>query len=148
MYGWSTAKNVSYCGLILLGTSGGQLFPNPFIPAQTDFLVPGAPLAVDDFNGDGKADLLLPGLGGVDLYPGNGDGGFASPIHSPASSVLAVADFNRDGNLDILVSVYGGARVALGRSATPHSVDKSVSTIGHLKGSNLKAKRSKTPKRR
>lgn len=93
----------------------GQLFPNPFVPAQTDLFTLGVPLAADDFNGDGKTDLLLPGFGGVDLHLGTGDGTFASPIQSPVSGVLAVADFNRDGQLDIVTSMYGGPRVSLGR---------------------------------
>jgi len=76
-------------------------------------------VAVADFNNDGKEDLLTTGSNGVynpdgdlgsnvQMYPGNGDGTFATPktvITATSISATAVpcaiADFNKDGKLDL-----------------------------------------------
>lgn len=55
-------------------------------------------LFVDDFNGDGKPDLLSAD-GTMQL--GNGNGRFTTGT-KVAGGVLAVADFNGDGKLDVL----------------------------------------------
>src|SRR5262249_27082594 len=67
-------------------------------------------LKVDDFNGDGKPDVLLGQFVGFDVgesfvtvLRGNGDGTFQAPIHTDLLSEafgLAVGDFNGDGKLD------------------------------------------------
>jgi hypothetical protein len=70
---------------------------------------------VGDFTGDGIPDLVTAGPT-IDVRPGNGDGTFASPIHTNVSgtgqTALAAADFNGDGKLD-LVTTGGGAVNAL-----------------------------------
>jgi uncharacterized protein (TIGR03437 family) len=64
-------------------------------------------LRVDDFNGDGKPDLLCAGLV---VRLGNGDGTFRSPMVTAAAEnftalnfagAIAVGDFNGDGILDV-----------------------------------------------
>jgi hypothetical protein len=67
-------------------------------------------LNADDFNGDGKPDVLLGQFVGFDVgesfvtvLRGNGDGTFQAPIHTDLVSEsfgLAVGDFNGDGKLD------------------------------------------------
>jgi hypothetical protein len=94
--------------------SSGDL-PLQFAPAMQFSTGGNAPqgVAVGDFNGDGKPDLVVANLqqNNVVVLLGNGDGTFGTPIvHSlPNIGVLygvAVADFNGDGKLDVAV-VHG-----------------------------------------
>jgi hypothetical protein len=67
-------------------------------------------LALADFNGDGKPDLITNAapVEGVPVrlavYPGNGNGTFGSPIYflASAGAPIFVSDFNGDGSLDVL----------------------------------------------
>jgi uncharacterized protein (TIGR03437 family) len=62
----------------------------------------GSPFAAD-FNGDGKADVVISGPPATLLFTGNGDGTFSPPIIiAGCSSVSAVADFNGDGKADLI----------------------------------------------
>jgi hypothetical protein len=71
----------------------------------------GNSVAIGDFNGDGKPDLVVVNNAGnnVSVLLGNGDGTFpAAPNYSTGSSSdysggVAVADFNGDGILDLAV---------------------------------------------
>jgi len=81
------------------------------------------PIAVADFNGDGKADVATIGAAAgfkqfISLSLGNGDGTFQNPLTqlsvgaNPAA--IATADFNEDGITDIAVSSNYGIAVSLG----------------------------------
>ncbi len=88
------------------GTFKAPIFTNV---AGTEFIG----MAVGDFNGDGKLDLVIgqepdkTGFGAVRIMLGNGDGTFqAGKTISVASTpfVIVVGDFNNDGNLDVALS--------------------------------------------
>jgi hypothetical protein len=92
---------------ILLGKGDGTFLVAPTYAAGAN----PSSLAVGDFNGDGKPDLVLvnnPGATGkVSIFLGNGDGTFHAAnsyaVGINASSV-AVGDFNGDGILDLAVA--------------------------------------------
>jgi len=67
-------------------------------------------VAVGDFNGDGKPDLVATLPGHLDLMLGNGDGTFQYPVQYSLSSdggLQAASDLNNDGNIDLLVPNLG-----------------------------------------
>jgi len=106
---------------ILLGNGDGT-FQAPLV---TGFTIAAKTLAVGDFNGDKKADLILsnvdPNSSDVTLeqFLGKGDGSFQAPNQIPVSgldgTVFAIADFNKDGKLDLAVAVTGGVQVLFGK---------------------------------
>ena len=76
-------------------------------------------IAVVDFNGDGKLDLVL-GIGSpldkVNVLLGNGDGTFttgASTVFTNPPGSVVVADFNNDGKADLAVLETGGTLATL-----------------------------------
>ncbi len=72
------------------------------------------PLAVGDFNGDGKLDVAVGqansgGTGTIQIFLGNGNGTFESPVTTNVNFVpldLLAADFNNDGKIDLAVTYY------------------------------------------
>lgn len=67
---------------------------------------------VADYDGDGFADVLVTGYGGVDLYRNCGDGTFENVSAEAGlddrrwASAAAWGDFNGDGHLDLFLSHY------------------------------------------
>ena len=90
-----------YSGNVYLGDGKGNF--------RSAFAVGSLIVAVGDFKGDGKTDLVT----GSGVLLGNGDGTFQSPIANSAvvgSTPVVVADFNGDGKADLAT----GSGVQLG----------------------------------
>ena len=112
---------------------------------KTEFSVGVQPdsVAVGDFNGDGKQDLVVAnaGAGNVSILLGKGNGTFQSPVSYAAGqgpfAQVAVGDLNGDGKLDVVVSNFGSNNVSvlLGngdgtfRAATQYSVGRHPSSV-------------------
>ncbi|MHC4942867.1 MAG: FG-GAP repeat domain-containing protein [Planctomycetota bacterium] len=79
------------------------------------------PRAVDtgDFNEDQLTDLVVSSGGGLQVHPGDGQGGFGPIVNIPLGSVnpsIVVADFNEDGHQDLgAPSGSGWIALALGK---------------------------------
>jgi endonuclease/exonuclease/phosphatase family metal-dependent hydrolase len=81
-------------------------------------------VAVSDFNGDGKADLVVGGcwqgfFGALSILLGNGDGTFQTLTQYPPGGrfmSVSTGDFNGDGHSDIVATNYdrGSVSVLLG----------------------------------
>src|SRR5215472_4613591 len=63
----------------------------------------GAMLAVGDFNGDGRPDLVTASASGLAVMLNLSHASFGPAISTGISqpAPVAIADFNRDGNLDL-----------------------------------------------
>jgi hypothetical protein len=75
-------------------------------------------VAIADFNGDGKLDVVTANMGGndVSVFLGNGDGTFQSAVNystGKGPDAIAVGDFNGDGNLDLAVANYSDDTVSI-----------------------------------
>ncbi len=96
-------------------------------------------LAVADFNGDGKPDLIVATGSGVSVLLGDGLGGFGMPGTYPVSAsplynaalFVAVGDFNGDGRPDVVASTYFDLVVLLGDGAGGLGPAMSLGTPGH-----------------
>ncbi len=95
---------------IFIGNGDGT-FKTP-VDYVVGYLQSYASIAVGDFNGDGKPDLVVTGGYGnnglVQVLLGNGDGTFQPALGSSTGNnvpgPVAIADFNADGRLDIAVA--------------------------------------------
>jgi FG-GAP-like repeat len=102
---------------VLLGAGDGSFTAASASP----FTVGSGPdsVAVEDFNGDGNADVAVANAGNnnVTVLLGDGGGGFtasASPFAVGTHPVsMAVADFNQDGIADLAVANYGNNNVTV-----------------------------------
>jgi len=91
---------------------GGFTYPYPQIgngwASFTDILTPG------DWNGDGNADLIaVTTTGDLTLYPGDGAGGFSSPLQigngwASFTDILTPGDWDGDGNADLIAQTAAG----------------------------------------
>jgi len=90
-----------------------------FIPhSETPVDINPLSLAVGDFNGDGRLDLVSAngGSGTVTVLLGLGGGFFQSPIRQKVGigpRAVAAGDFDRDGRLDLVVANISSQNVSL-----------------------------------
>ena len=106
-----------------------------------------AAVAVADFNGDSRVDMVAAGPNAITILLGNGDGTFRTSASIPNTSTgpatIAVGDFNLDGKPDIAVSNGGSSiTVLLGygdgtfQSPVQYQADQfsNVVTVGDFNG--------------
>ena len=111
----NVGNNVS----VLLGNGNGTF------GTATSFSIGAAPVvsypeevAVGDFNGDGKPDLVTanPGSNNVSVLLGNGGGAFGAAMNFSVGRYpfsVAVGDFNGDGKLDLVTANANGNNVSV-----------------------------------
>src|SRR4029077_15104247 len=97
---------------VLLGDGDGTFQVKSRVPFLVDPSVPDlteavTSVAVGDFRGDGKQDIVANASGNLNVLLGNGDGTFQGPVTlnvGAAVDSLVLGDFTGDGKLDIVTS--------------------------------------------
>jgi hypothetical protein len=106
----------------VLLANGSDSFLSPTTYAIGGPVTPATSIAVGDLNKDGKPDLVVSagddatGYGTVNVFLGNGDGTFATPVTYPIDSEsksVAIGDLNGDGTPDLVTANWGGTNVSV-----------------------------------
>jgi hypothetical protein len=73
-------------------------------------------MALGEFDGDSRADLVVASTSGITLFAGNADGTFTAGQSYPLTGAypVAVADVNQNGKSDVIVGTSSGVTVFLG----------------------------------
>ncbi len=136
-----TASAVGAYGVsMLLGTGTGSFGTAiPLFTANPSGLRPRS-VAIADFNGDGKPDLVAANTSGsntASVFLGTGGGSFAAPTNFATGSgghSVVVGDFNGDGKPDVAAAVTSNISVMLNTTPgnpAPVFVLQPVSRIVH-----------------
>ncbi|MFL6276235.1 MAG: FG-GAP-like repeat-containing protein [Blastocatellia bacterium] len=112
-YGLCSGNSCGAVSILLGNGSGG-------FSSATNFMVGAGPvsIAVGDFNGDGKQDLVTANAfpNSMSVLLGNGTGGFGPAtnltMNSNSNSVV-VADFNNDSKLDLATANTGSNNISV-----------------------------------
>jgi hypothetical protein len=105
---------------VALGNGDGSFRPRGTMAIGSGLAIPQPTIVLGDFNGDGNLDALSGMLTTVTLYPGDGIGGFQTPLLA-ANLVytgytgygVQVGDFNGDRQLDFLVGNQSNRSVTI-----------------------------------
>ena len=102
------------------GVGDGTFLPGTDYPISFPVQESMASIAVGDFNGDGKSDIVVGTMGQTNghlaVLFGNGDGTFSGPktnLTALTPSTLAVGDFNSDGKRDVAAGDYDTGTVTI-----------------------------------
>jgi VCBS repeat protein/IPT/TIG domain-containing protein len=98
---------------VLLGNGDGTFRPRVTYPST---LLDLTDLAAGDFNGDGRTDLAVSGMGGVAIYLSNPDGTLSGPRYFDTNDDygrLVAADFNGDNRLDLAKASESSDEIAI-----------------------------------
>jgi hypothetical protein len=82
-------------------------------------------VAIADFDGDGRVDLVRPDIAGIALVRGDGIGGFLPPVTFPVTFLglaVAAADLDRDGRTDVVMSGATVSSVLRNQIPTPPGI--------------------------
>jgi hypothetical protein len=109
-------------GVTMLGNviEFAGLAAGTFQPPVTWTTTGATSIALGDFNGDGKLDLVsthpTPGSGNVSVWLGKGDGTFQTPTPFAAGTTpdtVVVADVNGDQKLDLVVGNHNSGNISV-----------------------------------
>ncbi len=101
--------DVSAGNILTLPGNGDGTFKAPITSGTQSLFQSFLVLALGDFNGDGKLDVVTLDIGSnyIQVWMGNGDGTFKAPVNYTTATQptsVVVADFNGDGRLDLAIS--------------------------------------------
>lgn len=100
--------------LALLNDGAGHFLQSARIPFSSALTA----IAVNDFTGDGRADIAVADRQAMVCFPGSGNGTFGTPLSTPATgagNAAASGDINHDGKADVIFSGWYTSAVGLGK---------------------------------
>jgi hypothetical protein len=106
---------LSVCGAAIVAAAIPEFVVTPSFPVD---IAPSS-IVTADFDGDGRLDIAVVGVGGggtyeIDVLLGNGTGGFSAPKRTVVNGYvlhgIAVGDFNGDHRPDLVVGTSIGAQ--------------------------------------